>query len=130
MEKFWLVSFTRQDSSSSSEKVEMKRRQQHLYAVVLVLLVLMCGVICQHRQCCPSISVSSTSVGEEYQAVQLGIYTIKDNLTVNERPVYKQVRGDQYFYYWVSTTTTISTFKWNKLERKFLLLIMMFSNDS
>ena len=76
------------------------RRRQDQPSVGLVWLTLLGGV---SSQCCPSISVTSSSVGEEYQAVQLGLYTIKDNLTVNGRPVYKQVRGDQYFYYWVST---------------------------
>ena len=75
----------------------MKRRK-YQPSVVLVCLTLLGGV---SSQCCPSISVTSTSVGEEYQGGQLGIYAIKDNLTVNGRPVYKQVRGDQYFYYWV-----------------------------
>ena len=88
--------------SSSSEKVEMRRRQSQP-SVVLVWCTLLGGVSSQPSQCCPSISVTSSSVGEEYQAVQLGLYSIKDNLTVNGRPVYKQVRGDQYFYYWVSS---------------------------
>ena len=56
----------------------------------------------QSRKCCAEISVTSNSVGGDYQAHQLGIYTMKENLTVNGRPVYKQVGGDQYIYYWVS----------------------------
>ena len=51
--------------------------------------------------CCDSIAISSTSVGRTYQEHQLGVYTKVYNLTVNNRPVYKQNKGDQYAYYWV-----------------------------
>ena len=115
-----MVSFTRQESSSCSEKVEMRRRQ-HQQAVGFVWLNLICGYSCQPSQCCPAISVSSTSVGEEYQAAQLGVYTIKDNLTVNGRPVYKQVSGDQYFYYWVSIPTNINISTLNTKDRSVLM---------
>ena len=89
----------------------MRRRQHQQAVVILVLVTLICEVSSQSSQCCPSISVTSTSVGEEYQAVQLGVYTIKDNLTVNGRPVYKQIRGDQYFYYWVRNFFYLITMK-------------------
>ena len=72
--------------------------------VGLFWLTVICIVRCQTRgKCCDSISVTSSSVGESYQSNQLGIYSIKEDLTVNGRPVYKQVGGDQYFYYWVSS---------------------------
>ena len=51
--------------------------------------------------CCDSIAISSTAVGLDYQEHQLGVYTKVFNLTVNNRPVYKQNKGDQYAYYWV-----------------------------
>ena len=90
------------------------RRRQDQPSVVLVWFTLLGGV---SSQCCPSISVTSTSVGEEYQEGQLGIYTIKDNLTVNGRPVYKQVRGDQYFYYWVSSEVVVGKEVLNDIGR-------------
>ena len=52
-------------------------------------------------ECCESVAISSSSVGRNFQEHQLGIYTIRDELKVNDRPVYKQEKGDQYLYYWV-----------------------------
>jgi hypothetical protein len=51
--------------------------------------------------CCDSIAISSTSIAVTYQEHQLGVYTKVYDLTVNNRPVYKQNKGDQYAYYWV-----------------------------
>ena len=85
-------------TTSEMEKVEMRGSQ----AVVYLSLTLLSGVSCAGRsQCCASISVTSSAVGENYQSHQLGVYSLKENLTVHGRPVYKQVSGDQYFYYWV-----------------------------
>ena len=104
----------------------MRRRQHQQAVVILVLVTLICEVSSQPSQCCPSISVTSTSVGEEYQAVQLGVYTIKDNLTVNGRPVYKQIRGDQYFYYWVRNR---HLHLFTMVFYKYLLYRQVFSED-
>ena len=54
-----------------------------------------------NSKCCENIAISSSSVGKSYQEHQLGIYSIKPGLEVNDRPVYKQNKGDQYLYYWV-----------------------------
>ena len=52
-------------------------------------------------ECCDTLAVSSSSVAKSFQEHQLGIYNIKLDLSVNDRPVYKQSKGDQYLYYWV-----------------------------
>ena len=54
-------------------------------------------------ECCESVAITSTSVGLSYQEHQLGVYSLVPGLSVNDRPVYKQNKGDQYAYYWVPT---------------------------
>ena len=53
------------------------------------------------NDCCQSVAISSSAVGKDFQEHQLGIYSIKPGLIVNDRPVYKQHRGRHYLYYWI-----------------------------
>ena len=62
--------------------------------------------------CCDSIAISSTSVGLTYQEHQLGVYTKVYDLTVNNRPVYKQNKGDQYAYYCLGVICFFSLNVW------------------
>ena len=66
--------------------------------IAVILSTLLSRVL---SECCESVAISSSSVGRNFQEHQLGIYTIRDELKVNDRPVYKQEKGDQYLYYWV-----------------------------
>jgi hypothetical protein len=74
-------------------------RINNIYFTIFIILIHQLLTI--SSECCDSIAITSTSVGLSYQEHQLGIYTKVYNLTVNNRPVYKQNKGDQYAYYWV-----------------------------
>ena len=53
-------------------------------------------------ECCNDIAISSSSTASSYQKNQIGIYSLKPDLRVNDRPVYKQNKGNLYVYYWVT----------------------------
>ena len=53
-------------------------------------------------ECCRDIAISSSSTASSYQKNQIGIYSMKEDLRVNDRPVYKQNKGNLYVYYWVT----------------------------
>lgn len=70
----------------------------HPLSYVVILSV---QLIIIKSECCNDIAISSSSTASSYQENQIGIYSIKPDLRVNDRPVYKQNKGNLYVYYWV-----------------------------
>ena len=86
----------------------MTRIQRIYNLYITLIIILMNHLLTISSECCDSIAITSTSVGLTYQEHQLGVYTKVYDLTVHNRPVYKQNKGDQYAYYWVAVAGQVS----------------------
>ena len=80
----------------------------HPLSYVVILSVQLTVV---KSECCHDIAISSSSTASSYQENQIGIYSIKPDLRVNDRPVYKQNKGNLFVYYWVMFEKIGQTFK-------------------
>ena len=72
-------------------------------------VILSVQIIIIKPECCNDIAISSSSTASSYQENQIGIYSMKRDLRVNDRPVYKQNKGNLYVYYWVTFARTLQS---------------------
>ena len=104
------------ESKWNSESSEMNNRDGWIISLssiemfTYILVCILFSISSINSECCESIAITSSSVGKSYQEHQLGIYSIKPGLKVNDRPVYKQNKGDQYLYYWVGIKIDYTAF--------------------
>ena len=51
--------------------------------------------------CCDEVLLTSSGPGEEYQNDRLGVYKAIPGKKFNDKPLYKQVDGDDFIYFWI-----------------------------